>query len=59
MIVDLTESFFEEAAVSRTSHNQSNWHASNFLKASTSYLADLNLLDTKLGDIEKRKGDFR
>lgn len=51
MIVDLTQTFFEEAGSSRTAYTQSNWHASLFIKNSTSHLADLSLLDTKLTDI--------
>ncbi len=51
MIVDLTDSFYESASSSRTSHTQSNWHASVFIKTSTSYLSDLNLLDSKLIDL--------
>jgi len=51
MIVDLTDSFFEYAATSRKSYTQSNWHASTFIKTSTSHLADLNLLDSKMTDL--------
>jgi spore maturation protein CgeB len=53
MIVDLTEAFYTEAATSRTAHTQSNWHSSLFIKTSTSYLADLTSLDSKLNDLEK------
>jgi hypothetical protein len=51
MIVDLTDSFFEYAATSRKAYTQSNWHASTFIKTSTSHLSDLNVLDTKLCDL--------
>jgi hypothetical protein len=51
MIIDLTDSFFEYAATSRKAYTQSNWHASSFIKSSTSHLADLNLLDSKMSDL--------
>ena len=53
MIVDITDNFFEYAATSRKSYTQSNWSPSVFVKSSTSHLADLNLLDQKLSDLDK------
>jgi hypothetical protein len=51
MIIDITESFYEAAGSTRTSYTQSTWHASTFIKNSTSYLSDLAVLDSKLADL--------
>lgn len=55
MIIDLTDSFYSQASTSRSAHTQSNWHSSQFIKTSTSYLADLTSLDFKLNDLDKCK----
>lgn len=53
MIIDITDKFMQETGLSRATHIQSNWHASLFIKTSTSYLADLTSLDCKLNDLDK------
>lgn len=53
MIIDVTDTFYSQASTSRTAHTQSNWHSSQFIKTSTSYLADLTSLNCKLNDLDK------